>query len=293
MQIQMDIMASGAMSELVGDSGREIRMGLATELPTSLDEGIAREGVLYAIATHPAVPRKGQPHPIRPNLIVSTVRATVAANSASATIEVLYEAFGSSTASSLIVEFDCSPTTFETNMMPGTREPFEVGFQPTTPLVGNTSYMPIPPGYVTITMLQTLEVVSVTQLVPGAISIDQQAAFVRNAGFCNSVPWLGKPAGAWYISRANATSSRFGGFYQTNLRAMSRGDELWSYYGILQDQTTGRFAGGPDVQDALDTLRGLPYAARHSRTVQTNGKDQGVIRIDPYRVQPYAPLFGF
>jgi hypothetical protein len=283
---------AGSYVEMAGQTGgRVTRTGIVEGLPTA---GVDPSDVLFLAGTATGMPAIGAAHPTRSNLILASIGVYgIAADIAR--VELNYEPFGGAPGVSYVIEISSSAATYESNMMPKTKTPIAVKFTPAVP----DKDFAIPMGLVTMTMLRPLARVVVTQLRQGTLDVNTCATFAANVGNVNNALWMKYPAGAWLITNAGAAVSKYSGTYQTRIEATRQGDDLWSYYGVLQNQQTGKFAyeeqqvgltSGTAAQ--LAALVAKPYAPLTMDPPSGTGSN-GIVRVDPYAAINFSTLFGF
>lgn len=272
-----------SMVELFGNSAESaVRTGIVHGLPTTGNP----EDVLWNAMTAAGMPATGTPYPGRSNCWLTRIQVFGMSHDV-ARVKLVYEAF-QGVGTSLIIDIGSQMASYATNMHPKTKEAFAVDF-----IAQGDKAEDIPTDYVTMNILRPMRRVSVTQLRSGTLTPTEAISFGDNIGKTNDAAWLGKPIGAWLITAATASISRYGGYYQRRIEAMNQGSDLWSYYGILRSQMTGRFAGGAkgssdDLQPTIDNLKAMPYPVGVYAA-----QGLGVIRVDPYETTTYSPLFGF
>lgn len=274
----------GSQVELSGNSAEyAVRIGHVEGLPTTGSP----EDVLWAATNAAGMPATGELYPGRTNCFLTRIQV-FGISADKANVRLIYEPF-EGVGSSLVIDVSSSMSTYQTNMMPGTKELFSIDF-----VTATEGGQDIPVDYVTLGLLRPIRRIAVTQLVNGTLDIEQATGFAENVGKVNDATWCDKPKGAWLITGANATISRYGGYYQTRLEAISQGDDLWSYYSIMRSQITGRIAGGTpggddDIQSTLDYLKSLEYSTRTYFPAQ----GRGCFRVDPYETDDFNTIFGF
>lgn len=278
----------GSQIELSGQTGGRIRRtGIVTGLPTTGEPADA----LYQATIADGMKRRGSNHPTIPNMILATI-GVFGLSTNKARVELIYEPFGSAIGTSYVLEVGSSLGTYETNMLPGSKDLIQVEHAG-----DGTTDLKIPPGLVTMTMLRPMVRVVVTQLRAGSLDVATCAAFTDNVGLVNNSTWLGKPPGTWIVSAATASSSRYEGYWQTRIESLRMSSDTWSYFGVLQSQETGKYAGGPFLGAAKDILIARPYASNSVETTEvfdgTGSVKQGIVKVNPYFDRDFATLFGF
>lgn len=266
--------------EVQGTFRRHTRGGRAIGIPTTLDSVDALAYVTLA----PGMPLLGSTHPSQPTMTLVGLRV-YGISSDSARFQLIYETATGMTPSSYIIDVSSALSTFATNLMPGTRQAIKADFIPSGPNAANGERLDF--DFVTVNMLRPLRRISVTQLQQGDLTEQEAVSFSDNVGKVNDAVWMGKPSGSWIISGATASVSRYSGFFQKRIEAMSQGDDLWIYFGILRSQATGKYATDENTDSAINTLKALPYTAK------TVSPGNGLVRVDPYDVIAFAPIFGF
>lgn len=281
----------GSSTEIFGNSAeRAVVTGIVEGLPTTGNP----EDVLWAAQS--AVAAKGyisgSLYPGRTNCYLRTVQVFGVSHEI-ANVRIQYEPF-EGVGTSVLIEIASSLSTFTTNKQPGTQKPFVLSWVPS-----NTTKYPvgIPPDYVPINMLRPMRRVAVTQLRAGTMTIEAAQSYSESVGYVNQQHWMNKRPGAWIVSGASASISKYGGYIQRRIEAMTQGLDLWSHYGILRSSQTGRYAGGDagtadDLNDKMVELVSLPYAPKSCRYPAGN-KTMGVCRVDPYDWTNFNTIFGF
>ena len=275
------------MVEIFGNSAeRAVRTGIVEGLPTTGNP----EDVLWAAMTAAGMPAAGSLYPGRTNCFLRTTQVFGLSHDM-ARVKLIYEPF-EGTNTSVIIRVGASLSTYQTNKLPGTQQPIAVEWVPTD----TTKYKPIPLDYVPIVAMRPMRRVSVTQLRAGILDVAEAASFAEYVGMVNSTTWFGKGPGSYIISGADATISKYSGYYQRTVEAMNQGLDKWSHYGVLRSAQTGKFAGGAiggtdDINTQLSTLVAMSYMPKSIRYPASSTK--GVVRVDPYDWTDFTPIFGF
>lgn len=266
----------GSQAEYFGNvAERAVRMGIVEGLPTTGNP----EDVLWAAMNATGMPATGTPYPGRSNCYLRSIQVFGQSHEI-ARVRLLYEPF-EGTGTTLLIRIGASLTSYQTNKIPGTWLPLNVDYEPPD---GTGEYIPM--SMVTFNILRPLRRVSVMQMRAGTLDVTEAQEFSENVGKVNDAEWMGKESGAWLISNADATISKYNGYYQRTIEAMSQGSDIWRYGGILRSQTTGRYAWDDDISNRLQELRSYPYEFGSSFL-------NGCISLDPYETIPFTPLFGF
>ena len=265
------------MVEIFGNSAESaVRTGIVSGLPTTGNP----EDALWAAMTATGMPITGTPYPNRTNCFLTRIQVFGISHEF-AKVKLIYEPF-QGVGTSLIIRIGATLSNYATNMLPGaTRTALKVGFTP-----ADSKLEKIPEDFLTINMLRPLRRVSVTQLRAGTLDVAEATTFSDFVGRVNNATWLGKPAGSWIVNNADATISKYGGYYQRTIEGMSQGNDLWRYFGVLRSHLTGKYAIDTNTQTAINTLRSNAY----SYGVQTGN---GVLAVDPYETTNFTTLFGF
>lgn len=267
----------GSQVELFGQATSAVRTGVVYGLPTTGDP----EAALWAAMTATDMPATGSLYPGLANCFLTRIQV-FGVSADMARVKLIYEPFQGVVNTVLLINIDTTLSTFATNMMPGTKKPFKVNYTPS-----DSKLEKIPDDLLTIQMLRPMQRVSVMQLRGGTLDTMTAAAMADNVGKVNLGYWLGKPQGAWIISGAQASISRYGGYYQTRLEALRQGNDLWRYFGILRSQMTGKYAIDSVTESVINTLKGSAYSP------MSFGTANGVGMIEPYEAIQFTPLFGF
>ena len=281
-----DIVAGSQVSISGNAAEAATRSGIIVGLPTTGNP----EDVLWAALSAAGMPAMGSLYPNRVNCWLTRIEVAGISHD-TASVKLVYEPF-QGVGSVLIIDVGSTLSTFTTNMVPGTKQPIGCEWIP-----NDTKHKPIPMDYVATNMLRPLQRVSVTQLRQGTLDAAQAAAYADYVGRVNAVSWMNKDPGFWIINAANITVSKYGGYFQARIEALSQGDDCWSYYGILRNSQTGKFAGGKkgssdDLNTSIGSLLSLPYVPRSVR-YPSGSATKGVVRVDPYRTTNFTTLFGF
>lgn len=276
--ITLDDVSTSSIDQLGNAGVSAVRGGWADDLPSDT-LAMQPEDVLFAVrqAVYDLVPQ-GSTYPGTTNSFFNRVQVS-GLTSGRARVKLIYEPF-QGTGTSLIIDSSSTLATYATNLMPGTLELLRVYFD------GAGGQPAIPDDYPIINMLRPMRRRAVTQLRAGTYTEDQADAFEENVGLVNNATWRNKKKGSWIVSGAQASVSRYSGFYQTRLEALCQGEDTWSYYAIAKSNLTGKYAGTADgIQAQIGILKGKPYGPQVARN--------GVSRFDPYLMTNFTSLFGF
>jgi hypothetical protein len=187
--------------------------------------------------------------------------------------------FSSETSSAYLIRTRSYLTTYETNMLPGTRVPIRIDLYADP----DHGFNVVPADNVTFRFQRPMRSIEVSGLKFGAPPTDDK--YEKNIGYANAGPFRGLARGYWVLTDGGVDLSRYKGFYTWNLSALTRNTEDWSETGILRDSRTGKFVNVLPADIAA--LLALPY------DYGIIGKRNGIIRVGPYPVTDFATLFGF
>ena len=94
-------------------------------------------------------------------------------------------------------------------------------------------------------------------------------------------------AGMWLLQRFKSQLSKYQSSFTVEATISTRGED-WSYYGALQNRSTGQYA---DTSSILSTAMALPYS--YGIIYPPGGTDnkKGLIRVGPHQTTSFASLF--
>jgi len=272
-EILFDTVEDSAL-EVIGVVARHSRGALITGLPTTGDPA----DLLFSVLTLAGMPTAGQVHPTRPDLKFNRVLVR-GVSADSVRVQLVYETFNpGGPASAYLITFESYIGSYQTNIMPGTRQPIRCSF------TDATSGLSIQEDFITFGIDRAMRAVSVQALMYGSPDGELNDQYVN---FCNSDTWRGLEIGYWRLMRFRTSISRYAGYYMRDMLAVTKTNEDWSVFGVLRNSATGRFA--PVSQAAIDSIAGMTYTPM---TVLGGGTN-GFVRACPYDVIPFELLFGF
>lgn len=261
-------------AEQFGVVKRHARGGLAVGLDTSVD----KSDLMWSILNLSGMPKSGDAHPTKPELKFHRVLMRGASGDA-VRFQLVYETFNPyGPASAYYIGDDSYLGTYTTNLIPGTRKPIRCSF------TDATSGLNMPEDFCPITIYRPLRAVNVTALVYGNPDGDPNGIHV---GEVNNATWRGLGIGYWLMARYYTNYSKFQGYYQKEMQAISRVTEDWSETAILRNQQTGRFPKIP--AGVIESNLAIPYA--YGLIGATAGA--GFVRVGPFQTGYFNLLFGF
>lgn len=171
------------------------------------------------------------------------------------------------------------------NLLPGTRIPIRAEWTGTIAGVAVDIKR-----YVTTQFSRPLRSIALTASFFGDLPND--LPIFSNVPRVNNAVWLGLPAGYWKMTRVETDYSKFSGYYTTEAIALTRTDEDWSQYEILQNA----FGEYVDVDDGdIEALNAKKYGYDNSGPLLLPGYAyaNGIVRIYPFLTADFGAIFGF
>lgn len=264
-------------AEMFGSTGRHVRGGMAVGLDTSGSPA----DLMWSVLSLPGMPTAGQAHPTQPALRFNRVLMQGASGNA-VKFQLVYETFNPfGPASAYFITDDTYVSNYTTNMLPITRQPIRCSS------VGVDGGLDIREDFVPMSFYRPMRAVNVTALVYGSPDGDPNGIHV---GEVNNATWRGLPVGYWLLMRYYTNFSKYHGYYQKELQAVSRVTEDWSETGILRNTQTGRFAkiAPGAIEGNLANSYNFGYIPNEAAT-----STHGFVRIGPYQLGNFDILFGF
>jgi hypothetical protein len=200
-----------------------------------------------------------------------------------------------------IVRNSTTLSTFQTDLMPGTRQPLRMADTSVagTDETGAAVSYPITGDNVLFNFLRPLELIQVYSLNYGAPKYSNNlVGRVNDSDWptaAPSFPTFGgydptrntKAKGYWLLNEWTTDIHRYAGYYTLNASAISKVNEDWSDTAVAVDQSTGKRIALVDPVGTVAAMMTPPYS--YSIIYNANG----MMRVGPYDVTGFAALFGF
>lgn len=273
----LDTIANSSLNYSENEPSEKVRGGLVTEISgdpaTAFDQCLTADGM----------PSLGDSIVVNGKTLYYRrliVRPTDAGDTA--TVQLVYDNNISGQNSALIIDFHSYEQEYESNRIPGTREPILIpDWFPKGGQAGNFQMMPIKGDLAMVRFAYPMRQVSVSGIQQG--KMPPPGTYDANAGGVNDKDFLGLPAGWWRFQDGDQKASVYNGYFQFSASAVTKNIEDWSRYEILYSQKYGIFAKvDPDDDKTL-------HQAKYKHGIMASVP--GCIRIGPYPTLDFDSLF--
>lgn len=157
-----------------------------------------------------------------------------------------------------------------TRFLPGTREKFLID-----------SYLGVPGDTVSCNILCPLRTVNVSILGAGDVE-DGEGSSISTV---NNATWRGLNLGYWLMAEYTTSVSKYTGYYQQRITAISRVLEDWSEVIVLR-RPDGKFISVDETQYSTDMALDYDYGL-------IGTKNKGFARYGPFPMTNFTAIFGF
>lgn len=241
----------------------------------------------------------GTVHPTRSNFILRRFLITPISQT-SALVRLVYETgLFNGPASVVIITDRTVNTTYESDLMPGTRIPIRIHPTLVTFIdhAGDPQIRLIPGDTVTLKMRRPTRAIGIQALIYGTPG----AGYGDLVGCVNDNDWpttavaTDYPIGYWMLDGWTTSYSKYSGFYQLDALAISRVDEDWSETVTLVDEQTGKKVP-VDAAD-ITAMIAPPYSVGEIWPALATDPDtydgKGIARFGYAQTTNFATIFGF